>query len=86
MATATKLDATKWVGITFSYNGIEYVSRFSPDSPLLMKVLALPSAMFEELHAGLLKAEIGTTTDREEIQKELDRLNAGASYALIELA
>ena len=83
---ATILDTRIWVAREFYFNGVKYVSRLSPDSPLLGRLMSLPSEVFEEMHNQILQAEIGTTTDRDEIQVQLNRINENASHAVLELA
>jgi hypothetical protein len=78
---------TQWVSIPFTAKGINFVSRVDTTHPIYSRIKSLPAGVFEEMNIQAV-SEILTvekTFTLSEIQKELDRVNEGGSYAFIEL-
>jgi hypothetical protein len=91
MTTATKLQsetAIEWVIFPFTYAGKSFNSKVSFNSRELATILNLPAGVFDTMNAGALRdiSTITASSTVEEIKAELDRINAGASWAVLELA
>ena len=79
------VDTTGWNAYPFTYEGIEFVSLVSPESPLLGRILALPAGMFESINRNAIADLIGDTLTREHIVEKLTEINENASHAILEL-
>ena len=86
-ATAT-VRVDLWESFPFTYEGREYVSKVRVGSRQLEDIVNLPAGVFNTMNAGALRdiATITASSTREEILEELARLNAGSSWAIVELA
>ena len=86
-ATAT-VRVDLWESFPFTYEGREYVSKVRVGSRQLEDIVNLPAGVFSTMNAGALRdiATITASSTREEILEELARLNAGSSWAIVELA
>lgn len=91
MTTATQLQeetAIKWVSFPFTYAGKSFNSKVKDKTKKLAAIASLPAGIFSTMNEQCL-AEISTitaSTTREEDIAELERLNAGSSWAVLELA
>jgi hypothetical protein len=90
---STTLEATaavkvEWVVFPFSYLGRSYNSKVKAKTRGLHNIQALPAGKFADINAECLRdiSTINTSSTAEEIRAELERINAGSSWALIELA
>ncbi len=82
------LDTTNWVSYPFEVNGVKFNSMLDPQGSFYPKVERLPAGMFTAENIRMTLELIGDPTQLsvEELQDELDRVNAGASEALVVLA
>ena len=80
--------AGEWAIFPFSYAGKSFISKVSTNSRQLADIVNLPAAIFASLNEQCLAelATITASTTREEDIAELERLNAGSSWAVLELA
>jgi len=91
MTTATELQsetATEWVYFPFTYAGKSFNSKVSFNSRQLATIVNLPAGVFATMNEEALRdiSAITASTTREQDIKELKRINAGASWAVLELA
>lgn len=92
MTTATELKgetaAIEWVVFPFTYEGKSFNSKVKAKTRGLQNILNLPAGRFASMNAECLRdiATITASTTREEDILELERLNAGSSWAVLELA
>ena len=92
MTTATELKgetaAIEWVVFPFTYAGKSFNSKVKANTKKLAAIQALPAGVFDTMNASALRdiATITASTTREEDITELERLNAGGSWAILELA
>lgn len=84
----TMLDTTNWVSFPFEVNGVKFNSMLDPQGSFYPKVARLPDGLFTAENIRMTLELIGDPTQLsvEELQDELDRVNDGASEALIVLA
>jgi hypothetical protein len=85
---ATVTLETKWELFPFTYLGRSYNSKVSPTNSNYSTIKSLPAGAFSTINAAALR-DISTITEAstvEEITAELERLNAGSSWAILELA
>jgi hypothetical protein len=80
--------ATEWVSFPFTYAGKSFNSKVSVNSRHIEAILNLPAGVFDTMNAAALRdiATITASTSREEDIAELERINAGSSWAVLELA
>lgn len=80
--------AIEWVIFPFSYAGKSFNSKVKANTRGLHNVLNLPAGRFADINAECLRdiSTITASTTREEDTLELERLNAGSSWAVLELA
>jgi hypothetical protein len=91
MTTALEVQgetATEWVSFPFTYAGKSFNSKVKAKTRGLDKVLNLPAGVFATINEAALRelATITASTTRGEDIAELERLNAGSSWAVLELA
>lgn len=91
MTTATELKgetAIKWVSFPFTYLGRSYNSKVKANTRGLMNIEALPAGRFAVMNEECLRdiSTIKASSTVEEIKAQLERLNAGSSWAILELA
>lgn len=84
----TQLNTTNWVSYPFEVNGVKFNSMLDPNGSFYPKVERLPAGVFTAENIRMTLELIGDPTQLtvEELQDELDRVNAGASEALVVLA
>ena len=84
----TMLDTTNWVSYPFEVKGIKFNSLIDPKGSFYPKVERLPAGVFTSENIRMTLELIGDPTQLtvEELQDELDRVNANASEALVVLA
>jgi hypothetical protein len=80
--------AIEWVVFPFTYAGKSFNSKVKANTKKLAAIQALPAGVFDTMNASALRdiATITASTSREEDIAELERLNAGSSWAILELA
>jgi len=91
MTTATELQsetAIEWVLFPFTYDGKSFNSKVNADSRQLAAIVNLPAGVFATMNEGALRdiSTINASTTREQDISELARINAGSSWAVLELA
>ena len=91
MTTATELKsetATEWVYFPFTYAGKSFNSKVSFNSRQLATILNLSAGVFNTMNEEALRdlSTITASTTREQDIAELERINEGASWAVLELA
>jgi hypothetical protein len=85
-ATAT-VRVDLWESFPFTYEGREYVSKVRVGSRQLEDIVNLPAGVFSGMNAAAMRdLGISASLTREELLEELARLNAGSSWAIVELA
>lgn len=89
MSTATVTATVKlWEEFPFNYANKRFISKVSVNSSKLETIVNLSAGIFASLNEQCL-AELSTinaSTTREHDLAELERLNAGAHWAIVELA
>ncbi len=82
------LDTTNWVKYPFTVDGIDFVSMLDPQGSFYSQVERLPAGIFTNENVRMVAELIGNPAlmTRQELQDELDRINLGASQALVALA
>ena len=82
------LDTTNWAKYPFTVNGVNFVSLLDPQGSFYSAVERLPLGVFTNENSRMVGELIGdpAVMTREELQAELDRVNLGASQALVALA
>ena len=85
---ATVTLETKWELFPFTYLGRSYNSKVSTTNRNYSTIKSLTADVFAALNAGALRdiSTITAASTAEEITAELERLNAGSSWAILELA
>lgn len=80
--------AIEWEIFPFTYAGKSFNSKVKANTKKLAAIQALPAGVFQTMNAGALRdiSTITASTSREEDIAELERLNAGGSWAVLELA
>lgn len=92
MTTATEVKgetaAAEWVSFPFTYEGKSFISKVSVNSRHIAAIVNLPAGVFDTMNRAALRdiATITASTTREEDTAELERVNAGSSWAVLELA
>jgi hypothetical protein len=79
------LDTTGWNEFPFVVDGINYVSKISPDSPFLETIKKLPYGRFETMNIEAVRDLIGAGLTRAEIVQKIEEVNKYATHAVIEL-
>jgi hypothetical protein len=80
--------AIEWVVFPFTYAGKSFNSKVKANTKKLAAIQALPAGVFQTMNAAALRdiSTITASTSRDEDISELERLNAGGSWAILELA
>lgn len=91
MSTALEVKvetAIEWEIFPFTYAGKSFNSKVKAKTKKLAAIQALPAGVFDTMNASALRdiSTITASTTREEDIAELERLNAGSSWAVLELA
>lgn len=77
---------TTYTDFPFTRDGINYISRFTNDSPFLGRVKSMPTEIFNQINRACLDEYLTNKTyTLSEIQIVLDKLNDGGSHAFIML-
>ena len=82
------LNTDNWASYPFSVEGVDFVSKLDPQGSFYPQVERLPAGVFTTENTRMVTELIGNPAlfTRQELQDELDRINAGASQALVALA
>ena len=78
----------EWVIFPFTYEGKSFNSKVKAKTRKLAAIQNLPAGVFNTMNKEALRdlATITSSTTREEDILELERFNAGGSWAILELA
>lgn len=84
----TLIDTTNWAKFPVSVDGVDFVSVIDPNGSFYPQLVTMPNEVFTMFHEQMIHEIIGNPSlmTRDELQKELDVVNDGASQALICLA
>ena len=90
MSVYSEVDTTTsdWNSIPFEVDGVQFVSKVKKNSEMGMRISMVPTHIFQDMNIGAIRSIIGnpSTITREELVKELYRVNIGGSQAILELA
>lgn len=92
MTTATEVKgetaAAEWVNFPFTYLGRSYNSKVKAKTRGLRDIEALPAGRFAIINEECLRdiSTIKASSTVQEIKAQLERLNKGNSWAVLELA
>jgi hypothetical protein len=80
--------AIEWVLFPFTYAGKSFNSKIKAKTRKLQDIQNLPAGLFNTMNEEALRdiSAITDSTSREEDILELERINAGARWAVLELA
>lgn len=84
METATL--SKEWKIYPFTVNGIAFQSRVDAHSTMAEKIARVGEEQFIEMNKDCVKSLIKGEWTRENLEKEIERINANGSRAFIELA
>lgn len=78
---------TNFVKIPFEVDGVNFVSRYNPDSPMGIKILQIPQNVFISMNQDCVRDILGNVSllSREQLISELERINENGTEAFIEL-
>lgn len=78
----------EWDSIPFTVDGVNFVSKIRKDSEMALRIKFVPTSVFVQMNEGAIRDCIGKVSlmSRDEITSELQRVNAGGSQAILELA
>ena len=78
---------SNFVKIPFEVDGVNFVSRYNPDSPMGIKILQVPQHIFIAMNRDCVRSIIGDVSKltREQLVAELERVNENGTEAFIEL-
>lgn len=78
---------TNFVTIPFEVDGINFVSRYNPVSPMGLRIATIPQDMFIAMNKDCIRTIIGDISklSRKQLLSELERVNENGTEAFIEL-
>ena len=78
---------TNFVKIPFEVDGVNFVSRYNPDSPMGIKIAQFPQEMFIAMNKDCVRDILGDVSllTHEQLVAELVRINENGTEAFIEL-
>lgn len=79
------IDTTGWNEYPFEAFGRTYVSKVSPNSPLMSRIKNLPNGVFESMNRNAVSELVGEDMSRADILNKLDMINEGGTHAILEL-
>ena len=82
------LDTTNWVKYPFSVDGVDFVSMLDPQGDFYPQIEKLPADMFILWNTEMVTSVIGNPSlmSHDELVSELERVNDGATQAILALA
>lgn len=84
----TMPDTTGWDSYPFEVQGVKFNSLIKPNTFMAKRISQLPAQVFNEMNTNCILEIIGDVflLSIEELKDELERVNEGASEAVISLA
>ena len=81
-------NTNEWNSIPFTVDGVNFVSKIRIGSDMDMRIKFVPVSIFVQMNEGAIRDCIGKVSlmSKDEIISELQRVNAGGSQAILELA
>lgn len=78
---------SNFVTVPFEVDGINFVSRYNPVSPMGLRISTIPQEMFIAMNRDCLRSIVGNVSllTREQLISELERINENGTEAFIEL-
>ena len=82
------LDTTNWAVYPFEVNGVQFLSLLDKEGKFYPQVERLPVWVFNSQNCEMVTELIGNPSlmTREELESELERVNLGATQAILALA
>jgi hypothetical protein len=82
------MNTNNWAEFPFSVDGVNFVSKLDKAGSMYPQVSNMPVSIFNQMNQSAVRELIGKVSlmSQSEIQDELDRVNEGATQALICLA
>ena len=82
------INTDNWASFPFSVNGVNFVSKLDTNGSFYPQISRMPAVMVEMINRDAITELVGDPTKMTtaELQAELDRVNDGASQALLCLA
>jgi|DEB19_MinimDraft_3_1074340.scaffolds.fasta_scaffold84919_2 hypothetical protein len=82
------LDTTNWAKFPVSVDGVDFVSVIDPNGSFYPQLVTMPNEVLTMFHEQMIHGIIGNPSlmTRDELQKELDVVNDGATQAILALA
>ena len=82
------LDTTNWASFPFEVDGIQFVSKLDTNGSFYPQITKMPIQMVNLMNESAVREIIGKVSllSTAELEAELDRVNEGATQALICLA
>ncbi len=82
------MNTNNWAEFPFSVDGVNFVSKLDKEGSMYPQVSNMPVSIFNQMNQSAVRELIGKVSlmSQSEIQDELDRVNEGATQALICLA
>ena len=76
---------SQWKDFPFTANGINFISRVDTTHPIYNRINSLPAGAFEALNIQCVSEIMALDVEYtlEDLNSELERVNAGGSYAFI---
>jgi len=84
MTVQHNLDTTGWLVFPFTVNGVDYLSKIKPNTPMENRIKSVPLPLFLSINESCVRELIGNASRDEAIAKLYD-LNENASEAVIEI-
>ncbi len=84
----TTPDTTNWAQFPLTVNGVNFISKVDTTGSMYKQIKVLPAGIFDSMNKGAILEIIGDPSEMtyDELVMELERINEGASQAVIELA
>ena len=78
---------SNFVTVPFEVDGINFVSRYNPDSPMGIKIAQVPQHVFISMNQDCVRDILGNASllTHEQLVAELERINENGTEAFIEL-
>ena len=82
------IDTTNWASFPFEVDGVQFVSKLDTNGSFYPQITKMPIQMVNLMNESAIRELIGKVSlfSTAELEAELDRVNEGATQALICLA